>query len=143
MASSPRFLFGFLSQSIEAINIALPWQSSVEDGLFKLNYDLVEATKTNLIAWAKTNWGERPFRFQFGLDARRFLFEPEHIAKHAIEANAQEQLARFFSHLTVERLEVQVSSENPLYPANVVNFLLEVSFKDSRKKIKIQETLGS
>ena len=143
MASTPRFLFGFLSQSSDAFNIAVPWQPSVQDGLFKMNYDSVDATTQNLICWAKTNWGERVFRFQFGLDAKRYLFEPEHIAKEAIETNARDQLARFFPFLIIDRLEVVISSQDPTLNSNVVNFILEASFKDSRKKIKIEETLGN
>lgn len=139
-----RLLYGFLSQSTDAYNIKIPWQISNQDGMFTMNYSLEESIKDNLRAWAKTNWGDRPMRFRFGLDTKRALFEPETISKDIIENNAKEQLSRFFPYLSIKRLEVLTSRDSDDLPENTIRFVLEATYRDNEdKKIFISEDIGN
>lgn len=138
-----RLLYGFLSQSTDAYNIKIPWQISNQDGMFRMNYSIEDSVRDNLIVWAKTNWGDRPMRFRFGLDTKRAIFEQESIAKDLIENNAKDQLSKFFPFLKIKRLEVLTSRDADL-PENTIKFILEATYRDDEnKKIVIDETIGT
>ena len=141
MKKIPRISYGFLSSSAEPINIKLPWQVSEKDGLFKMNYSTTDAVYDNLQSWAKTNRGERVMDMEFGLDARRSLFNPDIVAKDVIKNNARVQLKKYFPNLIVIKVDVITSSEEESLPANSVRFILEVSPSSNQDiKIKLQET---
>jgi hypothetical protein len=138
-----RLIYGFLSQTVDPINIKLPWQFSEQDGAFAMNYNKTDAVRDNLIAWAHTNFGDRPYRFYYGLDAVRFLFEPTTIAKSVLENNARDQLSKHFPYLKIDSLKVTSQEDDPNIAPNVIVFYLEASFKDKNsRKIKISESVG-
>lgn len=144
MASNPRFLYGFLSQSSNPINISLPWTSDARDGSFKMNYREVDAILDNLSMWANTNWGDRPFRFFYGLDARRYLFEPIPVAKQIIESNARSQLAKFFPQVKIVQLKILSSEDDSNIPENSIRFYLDGEIlTDKKRKIKLDLIVGS
>lgn len=139
----PRLLYGFLSQSVDPYNIALPWQSSNQDGLFKMNYNIVDASRDDLKAWAHTNWGERLGRFRYGLDARRYLFDPIPVAKMNILQNARDQLPRFFAYLVIDKLEILSNDDDNSIPENAVIFSLKAHFKENENKtISLEEVIA-
>ena len=139
----PRLLYGFLSQSTDPINLTIPWQTSDQDGLFQMNYSLEKAVETNLRSWAKTNRGERPMRFEFGLDARRMVFEPEPIAKEFLLNRARQQLTRYFGFLQINELDVIISSEDEGLSENNIRIVIRAQFKDDEnKKIFVSEEVG-
>lgn len=139
----PRLVYGFLSQSTDPLNLVIPWRISNQDGMFQMNYSTEAAVETNLRTWAKTNWGERPMRFRFGLDTRRVLFEPESIAKEVLINNARDQLNRYFGFLNIGTLSVITKNDDDTLPDNTVRFLLVATFNDDQnKQIKISETIG-
>lgn len=143
MGKPRRLIYGFLSQSSDAINLRVPWRLSEQDGMFAMNYSRESAVKDNLIVWAKTNWGERPFRFYYGLDAVRYLFEPTSVAKSVLESNARDQLSKYFPYLKIIKLSVSSHEDDPEIPQGVINFHLEASFRDKEEsKIKISENVG-
>lgn len=124
----PRLLTNFLSQSTDPINIKVPWQISDQDGMWMMNYSKEDAVRDNVLVWAKTNWGERPYRFRFGLDARRIL------------DNARDQLPKYFPFLTVQELNVLTTDDDPNIQENAVIFYLKAEF-DGNKRIIINETI--
>lgn len=139
----PRMLTGFLSQSTDPYNIKLPWQISEQDGLFAMNYRIEDATRDNLLAWAKTNWGERPYSFRFGLDARRYLFEPVIRAKEALLMNAKDQIPRYFPFLKITFLDFLTSEDDEQIGENAIVFRFEAVFRDNEdRKISISEEIG-
>lgn len=139
----PRLLYGYLSQSTDAYNLTIPWRDSAQDGLFQMNYSLQEAVETNLRAWAKTNRGDRPMRFDFGLDAYRVLFEPNPIAKEILLNRARDQMQKYFGFIKIKRLEVLTNDDSEDVLPNSVRFVLEGTFKDNEdKKIKVSEDIG-
>lgn len=139
----PRLLYGFLSASAEPINIKMPWGPSDRDGLFKMNYSVADAERDNLIFWAKTNKGERVMDFEFGLDARRYLFEPSLVARDQITNNAREQLAKYFSHLQIDELRVNTWEDDNSLAANSVQFILKCTLKNNKNiQILIDEVLS-
>lgn len=142
MANS-RFLYGFLSSSSDPYNISIPWKFSSQDGAFQMNYDKTRAVQDNLICWANTNWGERPMRFRFGLDARRTLFEPINIAKEKLKNNTNQQFPIYFSELNLESLEILSSDDDSSIPDNAIKYKLKAHFKeDEEQKVAVDVLLG-
>lgn len=141
MATPPRLLYGYLSASSTPINLMLPWQPSVSDGMFKMNVSDVDAERDNLIFWANTNWGEIPYKFRFGLDARRHLFNPTTQIKQGILTNAKSQLAKYFKHLKIIELKVLTNDDDNTIGENSVLFFLIVETKKGNK-IEIKEIIG-
>lgn len=143
MFATSRTIYGFLSQSSQAYNIALPWRLSVQDGLFAMNYDLVDAVEDDLKMWANTNWGDRPMYFFFGLDARRHLFEQQSEAKQSILQNAREQLPKYFPFVKILKLEVITSEEDDTLQENSIRFRLEGSLEeDPYKTVNLDQVIG-
>ena len=139
----PRLLYGYVSQSSEPFNFKLPWQTSNQDGFVAMNYNLADAVTDNLKHWANTNWGERPMKFQYGLDARRYLFDPVSVAKERILENAKAQLSKFFGFLNIDELSVLTEDDDPDMDPNTVRFVLVARFKSGRDgKIVISEDIG-
>lgn len=68
-------------------------------------------------------------RFSFGLDARRYLFEQERIAKSAILSNAQQQLPLYFPHVKIIELKAQSNEDDPNIPPNTIRFFLNGEVK--------------
>lgn len=138
-----RLIYGYLSQSTDPINIEVPWTISSQDGAFKMNYNEKNAVETNLRVWAKTNWGERPMRFRFGLDAKRYLFEPIELAKEKILNNALEQLNTYFPFLKVDKIDILTSEDDLNIPENTIQFILKAHFmKNENMQIEISEEIG-
>ena len=143
MAIPVRLLYGYLSQSSDPYNLSIPWRNSVTDGLFQMNYAIEDAITDNLKVWAKTNWGERPMKFQFGLDAKRALFEPMPIAKEIILNNARNQLSKYFGFLNIKELSVKTPDDDNSLNENSVIFTLVATFKDDEnKQVKVSENIG-
>lgn len=144
MASSPiipRKVYGFLSQSTKPLNLQIPWKNSTQDGNFAMNYTQVDAILTNLTAWAHTNWGERPMRFRFGLDARRYIFEPESLTKEGLISNAQDQLAKYFGYLEIKSIQVLTQEDDSNLLNNTVRFILDAEFQGT--PLGIDEVIGN
>jgi len=60
---------------MKGISPALPLAADEEDGLFRLNKTTKEVARQNLKMLILTSPGERVMNPQFGVGARRFLFE--------------------------------------------------------------------
>lgn len=138
--STPRLLYGFLSQSVTAYGMALPWRTSDQDGNFAATYSLEESVRTNLIFWAKTNWGEIPYKFRFGLDAKRYLFDPVSIMKSKIEENARFQLSQYFPYFKISELKVLTSEDSDLISENSIIFRLSGLVKEKEISLEIPIT---
>ncbi len=139
-----RNIYGFLSASTDPYNMSIPWKISVQDGAFQMNYKKSDAIRDNLICWANTNWGERPMRFRFGLDARRSLFEPIEIAKEKLRNNTNQQLPIYFEEVVIDSLEVLSSQEDETVPENSLRYRLVVHLKeDETQVISINVVLGN
>lgn len=142
MKKLPRLTYGFLSSSVDPINIKVPWQVNEKDGLFKMNYSTADAIADNLLCWIKTNKGERVMDLNFGLDVRRSLFNPDFVVKDVIKNNARTQLKKYFPDLIINTLEVLTPSEERTIPQNGIKFVLDVSpSAKSEIRIKIEEVI--
>jgi phage baseplate assembly protein W len=140
----PRFLYGFLSASSEPINMRLPWQPSDRDGMFKMNYSVLDAERDNLIFWAHTNKGERVMDCEFGLDAHRYLFSPTELMIDNLTNNAREQLRKYFSHLMIEEISIITSDDDRTLDKNTVKFRLRAIPKfDKNSVIEIEEVIST
>jgi hypothetical protein len=138
----PRFLYGFLSSSVEPINISIPWRPSDRDGLFKMNRTPEIAERDNLLMWAHTNKGERVYDFEFGLDAHRYLFEPSSKAKEVLLNNARNQLKKYFSYLLIEQLQILSPDDDNSLPANSLRLILIARLRKDGNVIEIDEVLS-
>lgn len=128
--ATPRLIYGFLSQSSNPYGMELPWRTSDRDGNFASTYTLEDSVRTNLIFWAKTNWGEIPYKFRFGLDARRYLFDPVSVMKNRIEENARSQLAQYFPFFKVTELQVISYEDDDTIQENSIIFKLRGLVKE-------------
>lgn len=139
----PRLDYGFLSQSLDPINVMRPWQNSTRDGLFKMNYKPEDAERDNLLFWAKTNKGEYVMDPNFGLDIRRYIFGPIPILKDNVIQNAREQLPIYFPNVTAIKVEILTTEDNPDINDNAVIFKFEGHIKTDKKRyIRLEETIG-
>lgn len=134
MATPLRQVYGFVSQSVTPFNVALPWQSSVQDGLFKMNYSLKDAVFDDLKMWANTNRGERPFRRDFGLDARTVLFEQGPVAKEVLENRTRDQMRKYFRYLKIKRIQAVTENEDKALAANTIRLVLEFSLAENEQE---------
>jgi len=143
MAFRPaRTIYGYQSASLAPLNIALPWSLGVNDGMFIMNRNQEDAERDNLLFWAQTNWGEIPYKFKFGLDARRYIFDQIPFLKQKIEDNAKSQLSRYFPYLKIIKLQVLTTDEDPNISPNEIRFYL-LAETPKGKKIEIQKTIGN
>lgn len=143
MAKLPRLSYGFLSSSLDPINIKLPWQFSNQDGMFKMNYLPERAMEDNLRFWAKTNKGEYIMDSNFGLDARRSLFLPVDLLKDSVLNNARQQLPIYFPKVKVARMEILTSEDRQDISDNSVIFILAGTLVlDKNKQISIEQQIG-
>ena len=137
-----RLQYNFLSQSIEPFNIALPWNFSTRDGMFKMNYSQDSAVRDDLLFWANTNKGEYVMDPEFGLDVRRYLFNPTSIIKDNLVQNAREQLPRYFPQLTATSIQVLTQDEIPEISDNEIIFKLDAFFTaDKDRRVSIEESI--
>ncbi len=144
MATSPRQIYGFLSQSANPYNISLPWTVSAQDGLFKMNYSLKDAVYDDLLMWARTNRGERPFRFDFGLSAQEVLFEQGPLAKEFLENRTRSQLATYFKYLKILKIEVRTQNEDQDLRINDIRLRINATFKESEQQnLEFDEVIGN
>jgi hypothetical protein len=134
MSSRPvRLIYGYLSASSQPINIKLPWQQTTNDGMFAMNYSRLDAERDNLLFWAQTNWGDIPYKFKFGLDIVRYLFDPISVTKEHVLNNAKFQLSKYFGHLKVLDLRILTSSEDQSLAENAIRFYLRCQTKDQQE----------
>lgn len=139
----PRLAYGFLSSSLDPINVKLPWEFSDRDGLFQMNYKPEKAAIDNLKFWANTNKGEYLMDSNFGLDIRRYLFDPITILRDNVLQNAKEQLPVYFPEIRAAKIDLLTSEENPDISENTVIFKLEGYLAvDKTRQIKLEETIG-
>lgn len=108
-----------------------------------MNRSIVDAERDSLILWAHTNKGERVYDFEFGLDARRYLFEPEPVVADILLHNARSQLQKYFPHLIVDKLEVLTPSKDNSIKSNSVRLILIARPKNSNSSIELSEVLSS
>ena len=139
----PRILYGFLSASAEPINPKLPWQPSDKDGLFKYNYSTIRADYDNIVSWIKTNKGERVMDFEFGLDVRRSLFEPEIKMKDILTQNAREQFPVYFKSLTLEEFSILTADDDSSLAENSVRIIVKAkSILNREVFIEVEEVIS-
>lgn len=139
----PRLAYGFLSSSLDPINMKLPWQFSERDGLFKMNYKPEAAMKDNLKFWANTNRGEYLMDANFGLDVRRHVFDPIPLMKENILRNAKEQLPVYFPDFRPQKIEVLTKDEISEISENTIIFKLEGYLViDKTRNINLEEKIG-
>ena len=139
----PRLAYGFLSASVDPINIKLPWQTSGKDGLFKMNYKPEDAIVDNLRFWSKCSKGEYLGDSNFGLDIRRYIFDPIDILKDNVIQNAKEQLPIYFPELSSTKIEILTTKEIPEISENTVVFKFEgVLTTNQTRNIILEEIIG-
>lgn len=139
----PRLDYGFVSQSLDPINMKLPWQLSVRDGLFKMNYKIEDATIDELRFWAKTKKGEYIMDLKFGLDIPRYLFSPIPILKDNVQQNIREQMPLYFPDIKPYKVQILTTEDKPEINENTVLFRFEGTIvSDKTRQIKFEELVG-
>lgn len=143
MARLPRLSYGFLSSSLDPINVKIPWQFSNQDGMFKMNYLPEKAMEDSLRVWAKTNKGEYIMDVNFGLDARRSLFLPSSLLKDTVLNNARQQLPIYFPKIKPTQIEILTSDDRQDISENSAIFIFDgVLVLDKNKRISVEQQIG-
>lgn len=138
----PRLLYQYASASLPALGTSLPWSVSANDGMFAQNRSPEDAERDNLLFWAQTNWGEIPYKFRFGLDIRRHLFDNIPDLKQRTLNTGRAQLSRYFGHLKILDFKVLTFEEDTnLSPNQIRIYLLAETSKG--KRIELKEIVGS
>jgi phage baseplate assembly protein W len=143
MAYRPvRTIYSYLSSSSQPNGTALPWTpSDGQDGMWKMNYSPEDAERDNLLFWAQTNWGELPFRFRFGANIRKYIFDQVPQLRENILDNAKSQLAKYFAHLKILKIDVYTAEDDQNLSANQIRFYLQAQTK-KEKTIEINQIIG-
>ena len=137
-----RTIYAYNSASTAPLNMALPWQNSTSDGLFLMNRSSEDAERDNLLFWAQTNWGEIPYKFRFGLDVRRHLFDNTSDLRQSILRTGKAQLSRYFAHLKILDFKVFTSEDDSNLSPNEIRIYLRAE-TNKGKQIEIQEIVGN
>ena len=95
----------------------------------------------NLKMWAHTNKGERVHDCEFGLDARRYLFDPISLTKEVLISNGRSQLKKYFPYLIVEDFQILSQEDDKSLDLNSIRILLIARFANGQNKIKLDEVI--
>ena len=116
---------------MRTINIKFPLEDDkVKNNLFQLNEITREALKSNLLLLLLTNKGERYYQSDYGIDIRRFLFDPNDGQTHSsIEDEIRNAVKTFIPELNILSVEIFTGIDD-----------LDINLKDNQINIVIDFT---
>lgn len=118
------------------LNIFFPFDDNRSGNYVRLSETSLEAVKSNIIHLLLTNSGERYYLPEFGLNLRKYIFEPnDDLTTEDIRIEVEEKLQRYFANLKVEKLTL-TSEENSVLI--FMQFTLNDSGELVRDEIKIR-----
>lgn len=93
---------------MRSINIKFPLEDdNVKGGLFELNNVTKDALVSNLMLLLLTERGERYYQPEYGVNIRRYIFEPnDGFTQSDIEQEIRETVKRFIPQLSINRVQI-------------------------------------
>lgn len=101
------------------INIAFPLADSREGNFLKMTKTDSQAIKADIVHLLLTAKGERLYLPEFGLNLRKFIFEPQDAPTYEdIKREIKDTLKRYIPNLEVDSIDIN-DAEDRRYTANI------------------------
>ena len=115
-----------MANKLEGISVSLPLTYDSVDGPYELNKNLRDVVKQNLKNLVLTSPGERVMLPDFGVGARRFLFEPNTgLVFSDLKSRITSQLTKYLPFIQLEDLIVLTSEQDASLSPNSARLILK------------------
>lgn len=113
-----------------SIGLTFPFsQSTGSLGYLEPTNDVVSAIQSNLRVLLMTNWGERPMRYDFGVNMREFIFEPAtDELRGRIAERVRNQLSKRMPFLSLSELYIIFTGEQGTAVENGITVKMKVLY---------------
>ncbi len=119
---------------MKSINIKFPLENdNVTNRLFKMNSVTKEALNSNLLLLLLTDKGERYYQPDYGLDIRKYIFEPKDgFTRSDIEEEIRETVKLYIPELTITNVTffTDVDDVGDDVGDNQINMLVEFRYSE-------------
>jgi len=119
---------------MNTINIKFPLEDdNVTNRLFKMNSITKEALTSNLILLLLTEKGERYYEPEYGVNIRKYLFEPKDgVTQSDIEEEIRETVKLFIPQLTISKVTFFSDTDDigDDIGDNQINILVEFKYSE-------------
>ena len=115
-----------MANKLEGISVSLPLTYDSVDGPYELNKNLRDVVKQNLKNLVLTSPGERVMLPDFGVGARRFLFEPNTgLVFSDLKSKITSQVTKYLPFIQLEDLIVLTSEQDASLSPNSARLILK------------------
>ena len=115
-----------MANKLEGISVSLPLTYDSVDGPYELNKNLRDVVKQNLKNLVLTSPGERVMLPDFGVGARRFLFEPNTgLVFSDLKSRITSQVTKYLPFIQLEDLIVLTSEQDASLSPNSARLILK------------------
>jgi len=122
----------------------LPLQYSESDGPYTLNKDLKDVIRQNLKMLILTNPGERVMNVDYGVGAKRLLFENRSSsAVSYIQSAILSQISKYMAFIIINSINVQTTDTNMEIDENTAYISLDYSIPSLKTEDSISLILSS
>lgn len=98
-------------------------------GYLEPTNDVVSAIQSNLRVLLLTNWGERPMRYDFGVNMREFIFDPTtDELRGRIAERVKAQLEKWMPFLALSELYIVFTGEQGSAVENGITIKMRVIY---------------
>ena len=119
---------------MKTINIKFPLEDdNVTNRLFKMNSVTKDALTSNLILLLLTEKGERYYQPDYGVNIRKYLFEPKDgMTQSDIEEEIRQTVKLFIPQLTISKVKFfsDVDDDGDDVGDNQINILVEFKYSE-------------
>ena len=119
-----------MSSKLQGISVQLPLVYDPSDGPYRLNKDLKQVVKQNLKNLILTSPGERVMIPDFGVGARRMLFEPMAMAGGEFQSNLARQLSTYMPFVNVQDVQFITNEDDPTLKLNEARLIMVYNLGD-------------
>ncbi len=119
-----------MSNKLQGISVQLPLVYDPSDGPYRLNKTLREVVKQNLKNLILTSPGERVMLPDFGVGARRILFEPMAMAGGEFQSNLARQVSTYMPFVNIQEAQFITNEDDPTLKLNEARLILLYNLGD-------------
>lgn len=129
---------------MSGFSVALPIIYSDADGPYSLNKDLLSVVKQNLKMLILTNPGERVMDTDFGVGAKKLLFENFSQAEFGrIQSVISDQVARYLPFVIVNDITILTKENNLAIDDNAISITISYFVPNLNKSDSLNIILSS
>lgn len=119
---------------MKSINIKFPLEDDkVKNGLFEMNNVTKDALTSNLLLLLLTEKGERYYQPEYGVNIRRYIFEPnDGKTQSDIQEEIRDSVKRFIPELTISGIRIITSQdeEGATLNDNQANVIVDFKYSE-------------